>query len=393
MKVVFCSNYMSHHQLYFSQEMINIKEVEYFFIAFEPISKERIQCGWEDLNSKYPWIIEIYKSKSEYKKAKTLIQEADLVIVGSFPMKMIAKRIFSRKMTFLYSERWFKTSNGDVSPYINLHGFLSNLLHRKYLNFFNVYMLCASAYTAYDCSVYGNFQDKCFKWGYFPEMRQYDIEKLLEKKEKNTTIELLWVARMIQWKHPEVYIALAKKLKDAGIKFHANMIGDGLMFEEIKSEIDANGLEREISLIGSIPSSKVRDYMEKANIFIFTSDYNEGWGAVLNEAMNSGCAVVCNEGVGAAPFLIDHGKNGFIYKNGDIDNLSFLVRRLINEPKLRRKCGKSAYLTIVEEWNPVNAAKKIVQLYYALRTKNESLIPENGIVSHAPIIEYGITHK
>ena len=32
--------------------------------------------------------------------------------------------------------------------------------------------------------------------------------------------------------------------------------------------------------------------MEKADIFLFTSDRREGWGAVANEAMNSACALV-----------------------------------------------------------------------------------------------------
>ena len=48
--------------------------------------------------------------------------------------------------------------------------------------------------------------------------------------------------------------------------------------------------------------------MEKSHIHLFTSNHLEGWGAVVNEAMNSGCAVVANREAGAVPYLIEHGK-------------------------------------------------------------------------------------
>jgi glycosyltransferase involved in cell wall biosynthesis len=56
----------------------------------------------------------------------------------------------------------------------------------------------------------------------------------------------------------------------------------------------------------------VRDHMEAADIFLFTSDFNEGWGAVLNESMNSACAVVASHAIGSVPFLLKDGENGFI---------------------------------------------------------------------------------
>ena len=53
--------------------------------------------------------------------------------------------------------------------------------------------------------------------------------------------------------------------------------------------------------------------MERADIYLATSDRQEGWGAVINEAMNSGCAVVADHMMGAVPYLISHEENGMIY--------------------------------------------------------------------------------
>ena len=107
---------------------------------------------------------------------------------------------------------------------------------------------------------------------------------------------------------------------------------------------------------------QVRKYMEDAQIFLFTSDRNEGWGAVLNEAMNSACAVVASHAIGATPFLIEHQKNGLIYRDGDRKDLYKNVKRLLDCPQQRMELSKQAYKTIVDEWNAENAAEKVLKL-------------------------------
>jgi len=42
MKVVFISNYLTHHQLPFSEAMESITNHNYYFIAEEPMEEERI---------------------------------------------------------------------------------------------------------------------------------------------------------------------------------------------------------------------------------------------------------------------------------------------------------------------------------------------------------------
>ena len=44
------------------------------------------------------------------------------------------------------------------------------------------------------------------------------------------------------------------------------------------------------------------------------SGRKEGWGAVVNEAMSSGCAVVADAEAGSVPYLIENSKDGFIYR-------------------------------------------------------------------------------
>ena len=72
--------------------------------------------------------------------------------------------------------------------------------------------------------------------------------------------------------------------------------------------------------------------MRNHDIFIFTSDRQEGWGAVLNEAMDSGSTVVASDAIGSSPFLIKDGQNGFLFKSENHKSLYQKVAYLIDNP-------------------------------------------------------------
>ena len=119
-----------------------------------------------------------------------------------------------------------------------------------------------------------------------------------------------------------------------------------------------------------------------------TSDRQEGWGAVLNEAMNSGCAVVASHSAGSTHYLIKHKENGLIYTSGNIDDLYNKVKYLLNDPAEQKKLGASAYNTITDEWNAQTAAQRLVRLFKAVLDgeKSPDLYP-SGPCSKAYVIK------
>ena len=125
----------------------------------------------------------------------------------------------------------------------------------------------------------------------------------------------------------------------------------------------------------------VRNRMEKSQIFIFTSDWNEGWGAVLNEAMNSGCAVVVSHSIGAAPYLIRHGENGYLYSSGNIEELSSLVKSLISNPLKAEDMGTNAYKTITDTWNASVAVTRFYELCSSILSGNRGVAYSDGPLS------------
>lgn len=354
MKIVMCSNFMNHHQLPFCRALLATEGVEFVFVATNPVSEMRKKLGYKELDREFDWIVRAYDSAEESARAEKLAFEADVVLIGSAPRALIERRTKAKKLTFHYSERLMK----DKWKFTK---FLSRrLLYPLRYNKKNQYLLCASAYAAADYAKLGAFKGKTYRWGYFPEVKRYEnVEGLLAKKEPKS---LLWAGRMIDWKHAEYAVDVAKRLRADGYTFRLRMIGGGELEESLRQKITEENLNEYVEMLGSVSPDEVRANMEKSEIFLFTSDKNEGWGAVLSEGMSSACAVVASHAIGAAPYLVEDGKNGFLFESDNVDDLYAKVKQVFDEEGLSARLGAKAYETMVGEWNPENAAKQFLAL-------------------------------
>ena len=183
------------------------------------------------------------------------------------------------------------------------------------------------------------------------------------------------MGRFLAWKNPAKAVHAAKRLKDEGFDFKLSMIGSGEEEGHILKLIDEMQLHDYVELLGVMPPEKVRTHMDKCDIFLFTSGMQEGWGAVLNEAMNSACAVVAGNAIGSVPFLLQDGVNGLVYNDGDDNDFLNKVRSLMHERTLREELGKNAYKTLADQWNASAASDNLLKLCnYLLSGKTGSNI-------------------
>lgn len=359
MQVTFFSNFLNHHQLPLCTELFEHSNVDFKFVATEPVPEERLKLGYHNMNDQYTFVLNAYNSSEDFNKAIILGNNSDVVIFGSAPYLFVKKRIKENKLTFIYSERIFKKGKIKILNPVTLASLLlKHTLNRNK----NLYLLCASAYTSSDFSLVGSYKNKAYKWGYFPEVKKYNVNKLMSNK-LHIVPKIVWVGRLLDWKHPDDVIKLAAILKENGYKFEIEIIGSGPMESDLIELIKLNKLQSHIQLMGSMNHEEVRKRMESANIFLFTSDFYEGWGAVLNEAMNSGCGVVASHAIGSVPYLITNGINGLIYKNKNIKQLYNHVKYFLNNMDECQKMGINAYETITSLWNAKVAAKRLIHLF------------------------------
>lgn len=358
MTFVFVSNFFNHHQKKMAEALRAV--TDFTFIATEEMPEEKRQLGYAD--EKPPYVRYSYESKTAMADCMRLIDEADVVVFGSAPEGMLAGRIKRGQLTLRYSERPLKNGRENWKYLIRLIRWRKRNPMNKQL-----YLLCASAYTAGDYARFGLFENKAYRWGYFPEALSYDEDVLMAGK--NPTA-LLWCGRFLDWKHPDAAVRVVKRLSDEGYALTLDFVGMGDMEDTLRRMIQELHLEDRVRLLGSMPPEEVRRRMEGAGIYLFTSDFAEGWGAVANEAMNSGCAVVASHAAGATPFLIRNGQNGLIYESENEEMLYETVKDLLDHPDKQQRLGRAAYRSIRDDWNAEAAAQRLLLLIEAIRSGN-----------------------
>lgn len=353
MKTVFVSNYYNHHQSALCRALC--KNMDCFhFVSTGEMRQERRNLGY-GMDAIPEYVLYSYKEEVQKRLCETYIQESDVVIAGATPEKMVSSRIRKGGLTFRYTERLLKRGL-DLKRY-SLQWLL---LHWRNPGKKPVYLLCAGSYVALDYHKFGLFQNKAYKWGYFPEVKEYeDVNVLLSAKQKNL---ILWAGRLIDWKHPDYAIQVAQRLKKAGFCFELNVIGSGELETQLKTQIKELQLTDCVHLLGSMKPEQVRAHMEVSGIFMATSDKREGWGAVVNEAMNSGCAVIASHAMGAVPYLIENEKNGLIFQSENIDMLYEKMKDLLEHPEKQAALGRQAYETITTMWNAEVASQRLIAL-------------------------------
>ncbi len=375
MKVTFFSNFLTHHQVPFCLEMQKRLGQDFKFVSTVKIFQWRLDMGFKDLDQEYDFVVRAYENEEGEKQAKQLALDSDIVIIGSIPDDYIEERLKQDKITFRYRYRIFLFVDGIWKTIFNKEKLkLFYDRHIKYRKNKNLYMLSANAYGPNDFNRFGLYTNKIYKWGYFPEAEKCDIEKIMEQKEQNEPVKLIWVARFIKWKHPEVVLKLAKQLKKQNYAFELEMLGTGNLEKKIKKTIQKEHLEDVVKVIGQVPSEEVRRRMERANIFIATSDSAEGWGAVVNEAMSAGCTVIANRRMGSVPYLIKQGESGIRYNR--YQDLEKAVKQAIEDKALRRKMGINAYTVVNEDWTSSVAAENLITLFESILTGKEFEIKE-----------------
>lgn len=366
MKIIFIGNVFGTHQIAIWDAFNALSGVQVTFIEAEEINKSQLAIGYQtETDRKY--VINYSYLISHKQEIENLIDEAEIVIVGGWYGNFVKKRLKQRKITYIYSERIFKNIICDIKTPHYYRLFRKQFPYRE-----SLYILGASAYAANDYIRIGVPGNKIFKWGYFinpPESFNNCISEINE-------LRILWCARFIKWKHPEIAIKMAQSLRDNGIKFKLDMYGTGELEESAKELIDKLDLNDLVSLKGTIANSKMVKEMQKYNILIITSDRNEGWGAVVNEAMGNGCVVVGSNAVGSIPFLIKHCFNGLIFKDQSIKSLVNQIKYLASNREEVIRLSRNAYQTINTVWSPQNAAANLLQLTHCLLNERNNTVAE-----------------
>jgi glycosyltransferase involved in cell wall biosynthesis len=183
---------------------------------------------------------------------------------------------------------------------------------------------------------------------------------------------------MLNWKRVDLIIRAAYFLKSRHHAFTIDLIGVGPEKNRLIQMCHKLGMDNTINFLQPRSPEGVREAMRGAHVYLMPSNYREGWGAVVNEAMSEGCCVVASKGVGSAPWLIDNGKTGFRFESCNFNALCSVLESLLEDPEQCREIGINAWQCMKDYWSPTIAAERILMLANGLLGRNAMPVFEEG---------------
>jgi len=167
-------------------------------------------------------------------------------------------------------------------------------------------------------------------------------------------VRLLWAGRLRSDKGTHVAIkALGKVVHEYGIKdIELRIVGTGeqdyVTFLEYL--VRKQRLESHVTFLGQQSKDVMPHLYQQADLFLFTSVWQEPFGRVLIEAMASGVTVVGSAVGGAAEILLD-GDNSLTFEPNDDQGLADQIVRLCRSPILRQTLAAAGKQVAMEQFD------------------------------------------
>lgn len=125
--------------------------------------------------------------------------------------------------------------------------------------------------------------------------------------------------------------------------------GNGPQERSLHQWVVKQGLDRDIIFTGPLPFPDLKALYATADLFVFYSLW-EGQGLVIMESMASGTPVVSTD-VGGVPEMVDHGKDGYYFHEGEDAQAINYINDLLDDPVKRQKFGERGHKKMTEVWD------------------------------------------
>jgi glycosyltransferase involved in cell wall biosynthesis len=334
----------------------NFGDDKFVYITTGRITEQRRSLGWDD-SAQFGWLKE---TNDDPTATQMMLEDADVVYGNIRDFDLFEQRAGLGRMTIYCSERWFKPVCilRFGCRMVCLPGWIRLFIPRYFRMARRVAALLRGSRSFYYypigkwaqrdmllvCRLFHVPRDLAMSrmrlWSYFVEPssspRTDDAEEGSCGK-----LRALWVGRMLDWKRVDTTILAVKKCDN--IEF--DIYGEGPM-ESAWRKL-AGDCPR-IRFHGQVKIEQVRELMRKHEVYVLSSNAEEGWGAALNEALEEDMKVIGTYEAGSSVTILPESN---LYHAGDWRSLKKLILATRDLPKVD-----------IGEWGPEKAAERLLAL-------------------------------
>ena len=177
-----------------------------------------------------------------------------------------------------------------------------------------------------------------------------DIHMLKKKLGIENKKVILYFGRITPQKGLKDLIYACYKIKDhvnfvllicGGSDPHFLDYSEANSYEKECKKLAQKLLSKKAIFTGYIKPKDKQNYFALGDIFVhphtnFKNLY-EGWGLVINEAASMSLPIITTDRVGSAPDFVINGKNGYIVKAGNVEELAFRIKEILTDETKQRR--------------------------------------------------------
>jgi glycosyltransferase involved in cell wall biosynthesis len=185
----------------------------------------------------------------------------------------------------------------------------------------------------------------------------------------SSEFKIIFSCRLVKQKDPFTFLKALQLLNDKKIKFFANIVGDGVLKNEMIAYVRENNLEDKIKFLGWISKEEIVSEYQSSHVFV-QSSIHEAMSIAVMEAMACGTYVIATP-VGMNKELIKIGETGDLFSLGNAEELADKLLNFYNEKFLVSKTVEDSLLSQFRKnfnWN--NIVLKYDSALKALVKKN-----------------------
>jgi glycosyltransferase involved in cell wall biosynthesis len=189
------------------------------------------------------------------------------------------------------------------------------------------FLLCESGCDFTALTKLGWTAQQLFPFGYFPDAPPY---RAMERP--NPFLRILSVGGLSLHKGTHVLMDACKVLKERGVPFECDIIGDGPERAHLIGMAKTHGLLDVFRFHGFVDDANLSDIASRCAV-LACPGIEEPWGIRVNDAIHAGFVPVVSRGVGASQIVARFGA-GLVFPEGDSIALAECLSTLHHNPSL-----------------------------------------------------------
>jgi glycosyltransferase involved in cell wall biosynthesis len=174
------------------------------------------------------------------------------------------------------------------------------------------------------------------------------------------TVQLVFLGRLRYYKGLDVLLDALALVPRARLL----VAGSGPEGTRLRDRAEANRVSPRVRWLGDVPEGELPGVLACADVFVLPSTArSEAYGLAMVEGMAAGLPAVSTELGTGTSWVNQDGKTGLVVPPNDVPAMAGAIRRLMEDPGLRRRMGDAARQRAVAEFDAATMIARVEAVY------------------------------